>query len=158
MAELYKQLGPEIVKATQEVFDTMIMMTVEAKKAAAVSDSVFESNISTMLGLGGEIRGLLAIHFPEKVAVEITSSFLGMTVAELDDDVQDAIGELANMVAGNLKNFFSANKIQTELAIPTIVVGKSYRTSGLAGADKVRVFFDSEPGDFVIELKYVFNT
>ena len=158
MAELHKQLGPEIVKATQEVFDTMIMMTVDAKEAATVSESVFESNISTLLGLGGEIRGLLAIHFPEKVAVEITSSFLGITVAELDDDVKDAIGDLANMVAGNLKNYFSANKIQTELAIPTTVVGKSYRTSGLTGADKVSVFFDSEPGVFMIELKYVFNT
>ena len=158
MAELHKQLGPEIVKATQDVFETMIMMTIDAKEPATSSDTQFESNISTMLGLGGDIRGLLEIHFPEKVAVEITSSFLGMAVGELDNDVKDAIGELANMIAGNLKNYFSTKKIQTELAIPTTVVGKSYRTSGLAGAEKVRVFFYSEPGDFVVVLKYVLNS
>ena len=39
-----------------------------------------------------------------------SGTFLGMEVAELDDDVKDAIGEIANMIAGNLKIFFQEQK------------------------------------------------
>lgn len=156
MPELYTNLVAEIVKATQEIFSTMIMIDVE-KKVMEYGAEV-ESNISTMIGLGRDIRGLLVIHFPKEVAVSITSSFLGMTVEEPDEDVKDAVGEIANMMAGNLKIFFADNSIQTELAIPTAVIGKSYRTGGLTGAENVIVPFSCEPGDFLVELKYVLNS
>lgn len=38
---------------------------------------------------------------PNKVAIAITSSFLGMAVEEINVDVEDAIGELVNMLGGN---------------------------------------------------------
>ena len=157
MAKLQNSLIPLIVQATQEVFTTMILMDVQTKNDSLESTSQIDSNITTMLGLGGEIRGLLAIHFPENVAIGITSSFLGMAVEHVDDDVKDAIGEIANMVAGSLKVFFTENNLSTELAIPTTVVGKEYRTSGLTGAEKVAVVFSCKPGDFVVELEYVLN-
>ncbi len=158
MAELKTKLEEEIISATQEIFNTMIMMEVEGQSGTQNQEVVNTSNISTMLGLGGEIRGLLAIHFPKEVAIGITSNFLGMTIGGLDDDVRDAIGEIANMVAGNLKVFFTKNEVQTELAIPTTVIGDSYRTSGLAGAHKVEIPFVCKRGSFVVELKYILNS
>lgn len=158
MTELNTKLREEIIAATQEIFSTMIMMEVGGLSNSQDSVFVNTSNISTMLGLGGEIRGLLAIHFPEDVAIGITSNFLGMAVDGLNDDVRDAIGEIVNMVAGNLKVFLTQNRVQTELAIPTTVIGDSYRTSGLAGAHKVEIPFICKPGSFVVELKYVLNS
>ncbi len=156
MPEFNTNLMAEITKATQEIFSTMIMMNVEAKDME--NGAEVKSNISTMIGLGGDIRGLLVIHFPKEVAVSITSSFLGMTVEALDEDVKDAVGEIANMMAGNLKIFFADNSIQTELAIPTAVIGKSYRTGGLTGAENIMVLFSCEPGVFLVELKYILNS
>lgn len=150
-------IGAEIGQATQEIFGTMIFMDVEQLLDNQSEDSAASSNISSMIGLGGEIRGLLSIHFPEKVALGITSSFLGMDVESINEDVKDAVGEIANMVAGNLKIFFKDNNIQTELAIPTTVIGKSLRTSGLAGAERKQVFFQTADGVFAIELKYVLS-
>ncbi len=150
-------IGQEITDSTKEVFSTMIMMELEADPPLEGRGGAFDSQISSMLGLGGQIRGMLAVHCPEKVAKGITGSFLGMEVTELDEDVKDAIGEVANMVAGNMKTFFAAKDIDVVLAIPTSVIGESYRTSGIIGATRIVVPFMSPDGIFWVELMYVLN-
>ena len=99
----------------------------------------------------------MAIHCPADVAKGITSAFLGMDVEELNDDVKDAIGEITNMIAGNLKVYFTTFGIDMKLAIPTSVIGDSYRTSGLFGASRIVVPFASAGGQFWVELKYMLN-
>lgn len=158
MTDLIGEVRQAIVTATQEIFDSMIMMSVDSLDSTDEITENFTSNISSMLGLGGEIRGLLTLHFPEKVALEITNSFLGMEIEGLDEDVKDAVGEIANMVAGDIKVFFTGKNIKTELAIPTTVIGKAYRTSGLAGAERVMVPFNCGTGCFKVELKFLINT
>ncbi len=151
-------IGREITAATQDVFSTMIMMELEAGTPLEGRGKGFATHISSLIGLGGQIRGMLAVHCPENVAKSITSGFLGMEVEELDEDVKDAIGEVANMVAGNLKAFFTGQGIDIALAIPTSVIGKSYRTGGIAGATRIVVPFSNEAGTFWIEFLYVLNT
>ncbi len=80
---------------------------------------------------------------------------MGMEVKELDDDVKDAIGEIANMVAGSLKIFFQEHDLSIELAIPTTIVGKSFHTAGMSGATRVAVPFTMNGATFLVELKYV---
>ena len=41
------------------------------------------------------------------VAMTITGSFLGMDVEEMNEDVEDAVGELANMLGGDIKSALS---------------------------------------------------
>lgn len=152
---IHAELAAEIKASAMEIFSSMIMMDIKEITMEKYQLEKAESNISSMLGMGGEIKGSLDLHFPEKVAVTITSQFLGMDILELDEDVRDAIGELANMVGGDLKTYFASKDIKTEIAIPNTVVGKSYRTHGLAGAEKVNVAFSCGAGNFLAELKYV---
>jgi chemotaxis protein CheX len=78
-----------------------------------------------------------------------------MEVTELAEDAKDAIGEIANMVAGGLKVAMAGEGKIIELALPTTVIGNSIRTSGLSGASRVVVPFSSPMGRFAIELRYV---
>ncbi len=78
-----------------------------------------------------------------------------MDVTELDEDVMDAIGEIANMVAGSLKIAFGENGQDIELAIPTTIVRKSFETSSISGAHRVVVQFTMNGNTFMIELKYI---
>ncbi len=98
---------------------------------------------------------MLAIHCPASVAKGITGSFLGLEVETLDEDVKDAIGEIANMVAGNLKVSLAKQDIDVELAIPTSIVGDSFIVSGMADASRVIVVFKMNEGPFWVELLYV---
>lgn len=148
-------LGQAIIDGTEEVFTTMLMIELETGTPIVGSGGEVASNITSMLGLGKDIKGMLAIHCPEVVAKDITGTFLGMEVEELDEDVKDAIGEIANMVAGNLKSYFQEYDKSIELAIPTTIVGKSYRTAGMSGAIRVAVPFTMNGTAFLVELKYV---
>jgi chemotaxis protein CheX len=150
-------IGSEIVKGTQDVFSTMLMVDLESEDILVNQRGDIDSNLTSMIGLGGGIRGVLAIHCPAEVAKAITGSFLGMEVEELDDDVKDAIGEIANMVAGNLKVAYSSIDIQIELAIPTSIVGESFNVCGSAKAQRVIVPLKMAGDRFWIELMYVFN-
>ncbi len=148
-------VGQAIIDGTEEVFSTMLMVELETGKPINGKGGEVESNLTSMLGLGKDIKGMLAVHCPAVVAKDITGTFLGLEVQELDDDVKDAIGEIANMVAGNLKIFFQEHDINIELAIPTTIVGKSFRTAGMSGATRVAVPFTMNGATFLIELKYV---
>ena len=151
-------VGQAIIDGTREVFTTMLMVELEIGDLIEGKGGDVQANITSMLGLGKDIRGMLAVHCPANVAKEITGTFLGMEVQELDGDVKDAIGEIANMVAGNLKIFFQENGQDIELAIPTTVVGDSFHTSGMFGATRVAVPFTMNGSTFLIELKYMNTT
>lgn len=148
-------IGSEIFNGTQDVFSTML--GVELERETCGGRSAIQSNLTSMIGLGGGIRGVLAIHCPAAVARGITAGFLGMEVEELNEDVKDAIGEIANMVAGNLKVSYAAVGVDVELAIPTTIVGEKYRISGIAEAKRFIESMKTADGLFWVELMYVKN-
>jgi len=150
-------IGQDIISATTDVFSTMLAVDLMVGEPVEGPGGEVVSNITAMLGLGGDIRGMLAVHCPAAVAMAITSGFLGMDVDTLNEDVKDAIGEIANMVAGNLKIAFAGAGVKTELAIPTSVIGESFRVGGMLGARRVAVPFGTESGQFLVELKYIVN-
>ncbi len=151
-------IANEIITGTQDVFSTMLMIDLESDTVIENKKCDIQSNLTSMIGLGGDIRGLLAIHCPAAVAQAITGAFLGMDIDELNDDVKDAIGEIANMIAGNLKVSCAKEDINVELAIPTSIVGESFYVSGVAGADRIIVPFKMVDDTFWVELMYVVNT
>jgi chemotaxis protein CheX len=157
MAEMFN-VGNEIITGIKDVFSTMLMVELESGAVIENERCSLQSNLTSMIGLGGGMRGLLAIHCPASVAQAITGAFLGMEVDELNDDVKDAIGEIANMVAGNLKVSYAKIAINLDLAIPTSIVGESFSVSGLAGADRIVVPLKMAGETFWVELMYVLNS
>jgi len=151
------ELEKSLVNAILEVFASMIFIEIEPQAATEESVADFQPNISSIIGLAGDLKGILAIHCPENVALEITSAMLGMEVEALDEDVKDAIGEIANMVAGGLKVALSEEDKKIEIAIPTTVIGRSIRTAGLSGAERIMIPFISPTGRFGVELRYILD-
>jgi chemotaxis protein CheX len=120
-------------------------------------NATLEVFASMIIGLAGDLKGILAIQCPGVVAMGITGAMLGMEVTELGEDAKDAIGEIANMVAGGLKAALAPSGRKIELAIPTTIIGTSIRTSGLSGATRIMIPFFSPIGRFGVELRYVLS-
>lgn len=156
MADMFN-LGNEIIAGTQDVFSTMLMVDLACGAVIEDKKCAIQSNLTSMIGMGGGIRGLLAIHCPALVAKNITGTFLGMDIDELNEDVKDAIGEIANMVAGNLKVSYARIGTNIELAIPTSIVGESFHISGMAEAKRIIIPFTMTGDTFWVELMYVVN-
>ena len=135
----------------------MIFIDIAPETPSDSETEAIESNLCGLIGLAGDLRGLLAIQCPGEVAMGITGAMLGMEVTELGEDAKDAIGEIANMVAGGLKEALAVLGKKIELAIPTTVIGKAIRTSGLSGASRVMIPFSCPLGRFGVELRFILS-
>lgn len=146
-------LPKKIAEATQEIFETMIMMEAIAGEPQMVAAKTYHCTVSGMVGLAGTFKGMIAIHTPDQVAMAITSNFLGMDVDEVNEDVTDAIGELANMLAGSIKLALSDKGKDITLSVPSTISGEEYTINCVAETDRVIMPFSTDAGNFLVELQ-----
>jgi len=131
----------------------MVLLEVTAKEATKRTNPKFENSITGMVGLAGTSKGNLLIHFPEAVATAVTTAFLGMDVESIDEDVCDAVGELANMLAGAVKTVLDPNGSDIKLSMPSTVYGESYSLDSPNCGINVLVPFDLNGAEFSVELQ-----
>ncbi len=141
----------KMIDATKEIFSTMVMMDISLEEVME-SHGKLTDTITAMIGLAGTHRGVLAVHFPYSVAMAITSAFLMMDVEEMNDDVHDAMGEIANMLGGNVKTILSEKGRDIDLSMPSTISGSEYSFQSDNDVEKVIVRFGTEKGSFMVEL------
>ncbi len=109
--------------------------------------------ITGVIGFAGEhFTGSLALCFDENVVTNIYEAMVGERPEKLDADVLDAVGEIANIVAGGAKTRLSVFKINMDLAIPNVIIGKGVKISFISDAPVTVIPFSSDLGDFVAEV------
>ena len=69
-----------------------------------------------------------------------------------DADVCDAVGELANMVAGAAKA--QLEQLSLSLSIPNVVSGPQHKVHYPSNVQPVSARFESEIGDFAVEFGF----
>jgi len=143
----------KIIEAAKEIFSTMVMMEISVDGERATDTVVLYNSISGVIGLAGTHKGVLAIHIPKPVAMAITGSFLGMDVDEINEDVKDAVGELANMLGGNVKSILSENGRDIDLSLPSTITGQQYDFQPTKEAERIIIPFCCKTGDFTVELQ-----
>lgn len=142
-----------IIESTQEIFSSMIMLDVTPGEPFKRNGEMLKNSISGIIGLAGTTKGMLAIHLPNPSALAVTTAFLGMDVEEIDEDVKDAIGELANMLGGSLKAVLDPSGSDIKLSMPSSVYGEEYAIDCIAEAEMVTVPFSFDNHDFMVELQ-----
>jgi chemotaxis protein CheX len=75
-----------------------------------------------------------------------------MDVDEVGEDVNDALGEIANMLGGHVKQVLSKGGLDLNLSIPTVISGESYSVNCMADKDCVIIPFSWESDGFLIGL------
>lgn len=145
------EIHDKMIDATKEIFSTMIMMEITLEEIQE-SHGPLTDTITAMIGLAGTHRGVLAVHFPYAVAMAITSSFLMMDVTEMNEDVHDAMGEIANMLGGNVKTILSEKGRDIDLSMPSTISGAEYSFQSDKDVDKVIIKFGTEKGSFMVEM------
>lgn len=141
-----------VITSTKEVFSTMVMM--ELADAYPLKEPVtrFHCSVTGMVGLAGTYSGILSIHCPRGFAALITSNMLGLEIEEVGDDVNDALGEIANMLGGYVKMMLSKGGLDIQLSIPTVISGEEYTLNATADNDCVIVPFSHDGQTFMVGL------
>ena len=112
-----------------------------------------ESNIAGAVGLTGSYNGIIYLYASADFARTITCSLLGMTDSEIegDDMVNDAVGELTNMVAGNIKSKLDNCNLPCTMTIPSVLRGTDFQIEAVSGVQKHTVFCHCNGGRIVVE-------
>src|ERR1035437_4558321 len=83
---------------------------------------------TAIVGFSGSMRGSCQIRISVIAARSIASAMLGgAPIDEDDDSINDALGELCNMLAGGWKNGVPALSSKCELSPPTVISGRDYK-------------------------------
>lgn len=149
----FDEISDRIIESTIEIFTGMVMMEISVAGESIKKLGPLKQSITGMVGLAGTHKGILAVHFPKQIALDVTSSFLGMDVEEMNEDVQDAIGEIANMLGGNLKTILSDRGKDIQLSLPSTISGDAYNFSSQADTEQLIIPFQAPSGIFYVEVE-----
>lgn len=106
--------------------------------------------ISGVIGLSGKAAGMVIINLSEEVALKAASAMLMMEVTEVNDDVLDAVGELANMVAGQAKA--ELEEYELSVSLPTVITGEDHDVRFPSDAQPISVPFETDFGPLRLEV------
>jgi chemotaxis protein CheX len=118
--------------ATTEVFTTMLGLELEAGEPYVETNTPGPTEgVASLVGLAGTWTGTGSIYCSAAFACKICSQFLMTEFHSVDEEVLDAVAELANMIVGNFKNIIEPEIGPLMLSIPTVVFGRNFTTRNL---------------------------
>ena len=136
-----------------ELFDMMLSMKLD------LSDSGNEQDIEGVRTLGminfaGEVMGSLNLQLSHTFARIITSKMIDIPLEEVkeEEEVKDVIGELCNIVAGNLKSGFCDSGLKCEISPPSITVGDDFKIETLNMARYEQFVFKFYEHDIFVQV------
>lgn len=147
-----EQVAGFVINATKEVFSTMVMMEAVDDFPLKEPVSRFKCSITGMVGFAGTYSGVISIHCPVALALKITSNMLGIDCDEVNEDLNDAIGEIANMLGGSVKQVLSKGGLDVKLSIPTVISGEDYTVNSLSDNDCIVIPFTIEDHTLLVGL------
>ena len=112
------------IQSTKATFNTMANLAVNDVEPIVDDTYSLHGDISGVVGFAGsDIFGSVSLCFPKESAFYIYQKMMGEPVNEINADVLDIIGELANIVAGGAKVSLSQIGISYHISIPSVVEG-----------------------------------
>ena len=121
-----KQYIQPFINVCKSVFRDFLNLDLEAKMPHFLDkETSSEWDISGIIGLTGEARGAVVISMNDVLAIKITGQLTGKVHKVLYDEVVDAVGELINIIAGNVKQELE-DAFRLVISLPTIVKGKEH--------------------------------
>lgn len=119
-----------IETATRGVFEMMLGCTVTRAQHTLPP----EGDITAMVGLAGGLCGVLSVRCNLETASLLASKMLGINTAEAETATRDALGEIANVVAGSLKTAVPGLEDSCFLSTPTVVIGHDFKVYSLGNS------------------------
>ncbi|SRR5579871_532296 len=137
--------------ATREVFLTMLG---EAAAPAVYGDDdqTPTPDFTALVGLSGGLDGCLRVRCQAPAAYLMGSRLVGMPLDPQDSLVVDALGEIANMLAGNFKSKIPGLADACRLSVPTVFQGQEFTMESMARGEVLESCFLFHGSPFWVSL------
>jgi chemotaxis protein CheX len=118
-----------VTHTVRGVFHTMLSMQLEPEDPPSRRGLASGGTIVGTVGFAGRVMGTVSICVSLDFAREMTAAILGVALAAVggEEEVNDVVGEVCNMVGGDLKSRLCDAGMHCSLTIPTIAFGQNFK-------------------------------
>ena len=143
------------VTSTIETFQKMVGIEAKPGKLIVKKGTANDYDISGIIGISGGAKGMVSLSFPKETAIKVTNKFVGTTNSDMNADTIDAIGELANIVAGYAKK--GLVEFNITISLPSVITGSNHQIVEPKDVFSFIVPFETQLGNFhlAVSLKSV---
>ena len=146
-----KMINP-FIEATLRSLEMMASISAEKTGLELRDDHITAYEISSIIGITGETSGSVVISMPERLACKIASNMLMEEITVMNRMVEDAIGEIGNIVVGDARRSLMQEGFNLTISIPTVVIGAGHRISRPGNIPCIAIPFTTEYGDFEVNV------
>lgn len=143
----------EIHEYTDQIWRQALRLEVApaSADAAALQEAVAKEKVTSFVHFMGDTwSGACLIQVPQTLATKLTCALLEMEEGEVDLAMRDdAMGELANMLGGNLKPFLPGD---SKLSLPSVSIGEGGSVSIPGTELSTRCWFSCDGEVFSVTL------
>jgi chemotaxis protein CheX len=148
-------IGSAIRLAATEVFSVMLGIDVEPGDGESTMADVDHAGVVAVLGLTGAWGGSGEISCDSALSVEIARRLLMSECSKaggIDEEVLDAVAEVANMIVGNVKTHLEQALGPMGLSTPAVFFGGDFETRVVGRTSKVLVPFSCPTGWLTVQI------
>jgi chemotaxis protein CheX len=149
----YEEIAGLVRADTEKVFSTMLDLAivpcqVDGPPASASRDG----GVIALVGFAGQWSGSGTIRCGGELACIISGKLLMAEYDQVNEEVLDAMGEIANMILGNFKDDAAFKLGPIGLSTPTVIHGNNFKTRNWNGQSWITVPFDCQGKLFEVNI------
>jgi chemotaxis protein CheX len=142
------------IASIKTVFKTMVATDIVVGKPYLIQAHEEQTaDVSAVIGMSGDVAGCVVLSLPMQTACNLASKFAGISLTREHPDFADALGELANMVAGQAKAKFDG--LNVSISLPSVIVGKEHVVSQSRAKPRLALPCHCDHGNFSVEVAIV---
>lgn len=144
----------DLARIVEDVFSTMLGMDAVLSAAVEPSAECITASVQFVGGWRGAVLLTCGGQLARRFAARLMPSPSGAGEVASKDDVSDTLGEVVNMIGGNLKSVLPVGVV---LSIPSVIEGRDFAFRICGGNEFKTNHFLCEDGAFEITLVRVLS-
>ncbi|WP_432734803.1 chemotaxis protein CheX [Maridesulfovibrio sp. FT414] len=146
------ELAKPFIKAAVDVLSMMAMITPKPGKPYVKKVNTATGDVTGIVGITGDMNGTISITFTKGCAIAIVKNMLGDDIQDILQDVQDAVGEIVNMVSGQARAGLAEQGLVFSGSTPSVIMGDNHSITHIATSPIMAIPFTTDSGEFTIEF------
>jgi chemotaxis protein CheX len=141
-----------VTNAISGVFGTMLKIPVQMEPPGAPIRNG-EPHIAGSVGFIGALSGVVYVYSTQSFAQKITRGLLGYKDTEVGEEmVNDAMGEITNMIVGNIKSCLTDRGMSCVLTIPSVVRGSHFTIGPIRSTQRRVCSYECDGDQIVVDV------
>lgn len=157
ISSLSDQLSRErvecVIKAVADIGASVLGETPLQQDEEVASELVLIcEGVLGIISLVGDVEWSLVLGLPSATAPALTERFAGFAIPFESEDMGDAVGELTNLFAGEVKVQLDRIGLRSDISLPQVFRGAGIEVLRLPNVPSLALTFQTSCGSFFVAI------